>query len=87
MPDRGAVVVKLQRDADDLEALLDQQSRSHRRIDATRHRDDDAVVGGVSSEDWFLEPRACHPNSNCCISDIFRLRNFDCNGCYSILIR
>jgi hypothetical protein len=53
-PDRGAVVVKLQRDADDLEAPLDQQSRSHRRIDPTRHRDDNAVVGGASNEDWFL---------------------------------
>src|SRR6516162_10544216 len=68
MPDRGAVVVKLQRDADDLEAPLDQQSRSHRRIDAARHRDDDAVVGGLAGEVWFLEPRSRHFGSNCCIS-------------------
>jgi hypothetical protein len=74
------MVIKLQGDANDFEAVLYQQGRGNRRIDATRHRDDDAVVGGVSSEDWFLEPRACHSNSNCCISDIFRLRNFDCNS-------
>jgi hypothetical protein len=50
MPDRGTVVVKLQGDVDDLKASLDQQSRSHRRVDAARHRDNDAVVGGVSGE-------------------------------------
>ena len=44
-PDRGAVVVQLQGDADDLEPALDQQGRGHRRVDPARHRDHDAVVG------------------------------------------
>ena len=51
--DCGAMVVKLQRDADDLETPLDQQSRGYRRIDAARHRDNDAVVGRVSGEVGF----------------------------------
>ena len=40
----GAVVVELQRDADHLEALLDQQRRRHRAVDAARHGDDHAAV-------------------------------------------
>ena len=42
---RGAVVVELQRDADDVIAGIGQQRRGHRGIDAARHRDDDARVG------------------------------------------
>ena len=38
----GAVVVELQRDADDVVALALQQRRDDRGIDAARHGDDDA---------------------------------------------
>ena len=41
---RRAVVVKLQRDADDVVALGLEQRRRHRGIDAARHGDDDAGV-------------------------------------------
>ncbi len=41
---RRAVVVELQRDADHVVALGLEQRRRHRRIDAARHRDDDAGV-------------------------------------------
>ena len=40
----GAVVVELQRDADDVVAFGLQQRRRHRRIDAAGHRDDDTGV-------------------------------------------
>src|SRR5208282_6053096 len=80
-PNRGAVVVKLQCDADDLDAPLDQESRGHRRIYTPRHRDDDAVVGGVSGEVEVLKPRVRHFNSNCYTSATFRFpRNFHCNS-------
>jgi len=39
---RGAVIVELQRHADDVVALLLEEGRRHRRVDAARHRDDDA---------------------------------------------
>ncbi len=39
---RGAVVVELERDADDVVALALQQAGHHRGIDAARHGDDDA---------------------------------------------
>ena len=42
---RGAVVVELERDADDVVALLREERRDHGRVDAARHRDDDARVG------------------------------------------
>ena len=42
---RRAVVVKLQRDADDIVAGVGQQRGGDRGIDAARHRDDDARVG------------------------------------------
>ena len=41
---RRAVVVELQRDADDVIALRLEQRGRHRRVDAARHRDDDAGV-------------------------------------------
>jgi hypothetical protein len=44
------MVVKLQGEADDLEAPLDQQGRGYRRIDAARHGDHYPVVGRVSGE-------------------------------------
>ncbi len=47
---RRAVVVKLQGDADDVEPGGGEQRRSHRRIDPARHRDDNAVLGGVARE-------------------------------------
>src|SRR5438477_11917885 len=53
----GAVVVKLQGDADDLDALLDQQCCSYGRIDPARHRHDDAMVGRIAGE---LEIRRDH---------------------------
>jgi hypothetical protein len=45
---RGAVVVELQRHADDIVALALQQAGNDRRIDAARHRDNDAGVFGPS---------------------------------------
>ena len=44
---RFAVVVKLQRDTDDVVAFLREQRRRHGTIDATRHRDDDTGVRRV----------------------------------------
>ncbi len=41
---RGAVIIKLQRDADDVIALAFQQTRDHGGIDATGHGDDDAGI-------------------------------------------
>ena len=38
-----AVVVELERDADDLVAGLGEQCRGHRAVDAARHGDDDAA--------------------------------------------
>src|SRR5207253_7686943 len=49
-PDGDAVVVKLQRNAHDLETALDQEGGGDRRIDPARHRDDDATVGRVSGK-------------------------------------
>src|SRR5580658_2554347 len=43
---RRAMVVELQRDADDVVTGLRQQCRGDRRIDAARHGDNDARVGG-----------------------------------------
>ena len=45
---RGAVVIKLQCDADDLEPGARQQRRDHRGVDAARHRHDDPMAGGVA---------------------------------------
>src|SRR6516162_1082369 len=56
-PDRGAVVVELQGDADNLVAVLDQEGRGHRRIDAARHRDNDPVVRRAA---WEVEIRGYH---------------------------
>ena len=45
---RRAVIVELHRDADDVVAVARQQRRDDARIDAARHRDDDArVLGGL----------------------------------------
>ena len=44
-PERRAVIVELQGDADHLKAALGQQRRRHRGIDPARHGDDDAVIG------------------------------------------
>ena len=43
---RRAMVVKLQRDADDVVALGLEQRRGHRRIDAAGHGDDDPGLRG-----------------------------------------
>ena len=42
-PRRGAVIVELQGDADDLAALLDEQRGRDRAVDAARHGDDNAA--------------------------------------------
>ena len=44
--DGSAMVVELHRHADDIIALLRQEGRNDRRINAARHRDDDERVGG-----------------------------------------
>ena len=44
------------------------------QVDAARHRDDEAVVGGVSGEVWLLKPRGHHFNSSCRISGTFPSR-------------
>ena len=49
-PQRRAMVVKLQGDADHLEPALDQQRGSDRRVDPARHRHDDPVIGGISRQ-------------------------------------
>ena len=59
-PGRGAVVVELQGDADDIVPGAGEQRRGHRRIDAARHRHDDAVVGRVAGEVDIVE-RAASP--------------------------
>src|SRR3546814_4544740 len=46
----GAMVVELQRDADDLIALVRQQPGHHRRIDPARHGDHHAGFGERSEE-------------------------------------
>jgi len=56
-PRCGAVVVELQRGADDLEALLDEQCRGYGRVDATRHRYDDAMTGRITGK---VEVRCAH---------------------------
>src|SRR5215469_3998355 len=53
----GAVVVELQRGADDLEALLDEQCRGYGRVDPTRHRYDDAMTGRITGK---VEVRCAH---------------------------
>jgi len=47
---RCAVVIKLQGHADDVIALLFQQGRYDRGIDASGHRDDDPYLGGRFGE-------------------------------------
>src|SRR5207248_11442398 len=42
--DRRAVIIELQRDADDVEPRLGEKRRRDRRIHPARHRDDDAVI-------------------------------------------
>jgi len=42
-PDRGSVVIELQRDADDLVTFLEQQGCRHARVDPPGHGDDDAL--------------------------------------------
>src|SRR5713226_2208554 len=49
-PRSRAMVVELQRDADDLKAALHQQGRRHRRINPARHRDDHAMVSRTAGE-------------------------------------
>ena len=46
LPDGGAMIVKLKGDAHDVVALLLQQGRRDRRIDAARHGDHHAGVAG-----------------------------------------
>ncbi len=62
-----AVVVELQRDADDVEPLLDQQRRGHRAVDAAGHGDDDAAVARR-----LVEAKGVHlprlTRSSCCAS-------------------
>ncbi len=40
----GAVIVQLHRHADDVAAALDEHRSGHRRVDAARHRDEDALA-------------------------------------------
>jgi hypothetical protein len=47
---RLAVIVELQRHADDVVALAFQQSRHHRGIDPAGHRDNDARVFGAAGK-------------------------------------
>jgi hypothetical protein len=47
-PRGSSVVVKLQRYANDLEALLDEQRGRHRRVDPARHRYDNPMAGRVT---------------------------------------
>src|SRR6185437_7381634 len=54
-PGRGAMVVELQRDADDIVTGAREQRRDDRRIDPARHRHDDAVVGRVAGEVDIVE--------------------------------
>ena len=51
-PDRLAVVVELQGDADDVVALLREQGGDDGGIDATRHGDDDRVADGSADVRW-----------------------------------
>jgi hypothetical protein len=44
------MVVELQRYADNFKPALDEQRRSHRRVDPAGHRDDHPVAGGVARQ-------------------------------------
>src|SRR5262249_25852148 len=57
--DGGAVVVELQRHADDVVAFRLQQRRSHGGIDASRHRDDHTRVLRPAFEVEAVEHRDC----------------------------
>src|SRR5215470_4043095 len=66
---RSAMVVKLQRDADDVITLRLQQRSRHRRVDAAGHGDHDTGVFGTAVEVeavahgtwWSMRPRALRP--------------------------
>ena len=53
--ERRAVVVQLKRDADHLAAGLDQERRRARAVDAARHGDDHAALGGRTRELQVLD--------------------------------
>src|SRR5258708_28113149 len=53
-----AVVIKLQRDADDIITLGFQQRSRHRRIDTARHGDDDPCVLGTAFNIEAVEHRS-----------------------------
>ena len=53
--ERRAVVVQLERDADHLAAGLDQERRRARAVDAARHGDDHAALGGRTLELQVLD--------------------------------
>src|SRR5205807_4224388 len=61
-PRGRAVVVKLQSNADDVKPALDQQGRSHRRVDPARHRDDHPATRRVPRqiEVWQIEVWQTH---------------------------
>ena len=59
---RLAMVVELERDADDVIALGLQQRRRHRGIDAARHRDDHARVLGPSLQVERIEHHGPRPS-------------------------
>ncbi len=46
----GAVVVELQRDPDDVVAFTLEEAGDNRRVDAARHRDDDARIFRTAGE-------------------------------------
>ena len=64
-PCRSAMVVELQRDADDFKPALDQQGRGHRRVDPAGHRDDHSVAGRLARQIKFWEAHDCAFNPSC----------------------
>ena len=68
--DRGAVIIKLQRNADDVIARLLQHRRDDARIDAAGHGDDDARLGrafaGNEREEFAGSGRVIHRNARRC---------------------
>ena len=64
-PCGGAMVVELQRNADDFKPALDQQGRGHRRVDPAGHRDDHPVAGRVARQIEVWQAHDCASNPIC----------------------